>query len=174
MDSQHRLADIHAIQQNLYNYARGVDRKDWARVRSAYHPDAYDNHGSYKGDVNGFIASLEERHAAISRSIHLITNVLVEFIDEDSALVESAFTAHQRVHDFSNPGAAVDNRSIGRYLDYVTRRDGHWRIARRDVIFDFYHTSPATDSPRLTQDATLSKRDDSDLLCTRRSELGLG
>ena len=173
MLSSQRLADTHEIQQNLYRYARGVDRKDWALVRASYHPDAWDNHGSYKGNIDGFIVSLEKRHAAISRSIHLITNVLVEFIDDDSALVESAFSAHQRVHDAANPDTAVDNQSIGRYLDHVTRREGRWRIARRDVIFDFYYTSPAADSPRLTPDVTLSKRDASDLLYTRRIELGI-
>jgi len=167
------LNDIHAIEYNLYRYARGVDRKDWAQVRSAYHPDAYDNHGSYKGDVDGFIASLEKRHATIERSIHLISNVVVEFIDDDSALVESYFTAHQRISAAEVGGTAVDNQSVGRYLDHVTRRGGQWRIQRRDVVFDFYFTGPAADSPRLTGDVSRSRRDAEDLLFVRRAELGL-
>lgn len=173
MHSSQRLADIHDIQQNLYRYARGVDRRDWAQVRASYHPDAWDNHGSYKGDIDGFIASLEKRHANISRSMHQVSNILIEFIDEDSALVESAFSCHQRVHDPVRPDASVDNHSIGRYLDHVTRRDGHWRIAQRDVVFDFYFAAPANDSPRLSSDITLSTRDTSDLLYVRRLEFGL-
>lgn len=173
MSSSPRLHDIHAIEQNLYRYARGVDRKDWALVRSAYHPDAYDNHGSYKGDIDGFIESLQTRHATIERSIHLISNVVVEFIDDASALVESYFTAHQRIAAGVAGDTAVDNQSIGRYLDHVTLRQGQWRIQRRDVVFDFYFTEPATDSPRLTADVSRSRRDADDLLCVRRAELGL-
>lgn len=173
MPSPQQLADIHDIKQNLYRYARGVDRRDWAMVRDTYHPDAWDNHGSYKGDIDGFISSLEKRHADISRSIHLITNILIEFIDQDSALVESAFSCHQRVHDPARPDTAVDNHSIGRYLDHVTRRDGQWRIAQRDVVFDFYFSAPAADSARLTADVSQSARDTSDLLHTKRLELGL-
>ncbi|MCD0503794.1 nuclear transport factor 2 family protein [Bordetella petrii] len=173
MPDASRLTDIHAIEQNLYRYARGVDRKDWAQVRAAYHPDAYDNHGSYKGDIGGFITSLQARHATIERSIHLISNVLVEFVDDDSALVESCFTAHQRVGAAGPEGTAVDNQSIGRYLDHVTRRGGQWRIQRRDVVFDFYFTGPATDSSRLTDEVSRSRRDAQDLLFIRRAELGL-
>ncbi|CAM3852393.1 nuclear transport factor 2 family protein [Bordetella tumulicola] len=173
MPPSSRQDDIHDIEQNLYRYARGVDRKDWPQVRAAYHVDAYDNHGSYKGDVDGFIASLEKRHATIERSIHLISNVTVEFIDDDSALVESYFTAHQRIAAGVSGDMAVDNQSIGRYLDHVTRRDGHWRIQRRDVVFDFYFTRPAEDSPRLTADVSRSRRDAGDLLFARRAELGL-
>lgn len=166
-----RLTDVHEIEQNLYRYARGVDRKDWAQVRSSYHPDAYDNHGGYKGDIDGFIASLQHRHATIERSIHLISNVTVEFIDDDSALAESYFTAYQRVAP--GPDTAVDNQSIGRYLDHVVRREGQWRILRRDVVFDFYFTHPASDSPSLSADASRSRRDTDDLLYLRRSQLGL-
>ena len=173
MPPSSRQDDIHDIEQNLYRYARGVDRKDWPQVRATYHVDAYDNHGSYKGDVDGFIASLEKRHATIERSIHLISNVTVEFIDDDSALVESYFTAHQRIAAGVSGDMAVDNQSIGRYLVHVTRRDGLGRIQRREVVFDFYFTRPAEDSPRLTADVSRSHRDAGDLLFARRVELGL-
>jgi hypothetical protein len=180
-----QLADIFAIEQNLYRYARGVDRRDWAMVRSAYHPGAYDNHGNYQGDIAGFIASLEKRHATIVQSLHLISNVMIEFDGPDSALVESYFTAWQRLGPQAGAARAayvkeplqerdsVDNEVIGRYVDHVTRRDGHWRIQHRDVLFDVYRSRivPAggEPNPRLT----FSRRDDDDLLHLRRRERGL-
>lgn len=173
MPPRSRQDDVYDIEQNLFRYGRGVDRKDWSQVRASYHADAYDNHGSYKGNIDGFIASLEKRHATIERSIHLISNVMVEFIDEESAFVESYFTAHQRIAAGVAGETAMDNESIGRYLDHVTRREGHWRIQRRDVVFDFYFTRPAADSPRLSTDVSKSRRDTDDLLYTRRAELGL-
>ena len=53
-----RAQDRHEIEACLLRYTRGVDRKDWDLVRSAYHTDAHDNHGNYKGGIDGFIDSL--------------------------------------------------------------------------------------------------------------------
>ena len=47
-----RLRDRHEIQECLFRYVRGVDRRNWDLVRSAYHPDAYDDHGNYKGNID--------------------------------------------------------------------------------------------------------------------------
>jgi hypothetical protein len=37
------------IQEVIYTYCRGVDRGDVALIASAYHEDAYDDHGTFKG-----------------------------------------------------------------------------------------------------------------------------
>lgn len=180
-----RLADIHAIEQNLYRYARGVDRRDWDLVRAAYHPDAIDNHGNYRGDIDGFIASLEQRHGGIVQSMHVVSNVMVEFIDADAAFVESYFTAYQRlgpaagaarqnyVSESVGPDDCIDNEVIGRYLDHVTRRDGQWRIARRDVLYDLYHSRLVPAGGPQHSRLVFSRRDGDDLLHSRRRELGL-
>ena len=180
-----RLADIIAIEQNLYRYARGVDRKDWAMVRSAYHPGAWDNHGNYQGDIEGFIASLEKRHATIVQSLHLISNVMVEFDGPDSALVESYFTAYQRLGPEAGAARAayvreplgeadcVDNEVVGRYLDHVTRRDGRWRIQHRDVLFDVYRSRIVPPGEPRNPRLTFSRRDGDVLLHVRRRERGL-
>ena len=52
------LIDREQIRDVIYRYARGVDRRDYELVRSCYHPNATDDHGSYKGDVDGFITWL--------------------------------------------------------------------------------------------------------------------
>lgn len=180
-----RLADIHAIEQNLYRYARGVDRRDWELVRSTYHSGALDNHGNYRGDIEGFIAALQQRHAAIVQSLHVVSNVQIEFIDADAAFVESYFTAYQRVgpqagaarlayvNETVGPDDSVDNEVIGRYLDHVTRRDGHWRIARRDVLFDVYRSRIVPPGGPVNPRLDFSRRDGDDLLHSRRRALGL-
>lgn len=185
-DSPRRLADVFEIEQNLFRYARGVDRKDWALVRSAYHPDAYDNHGNYKGPVDGFIASLEKRHATIEQSLHVISNVLIEFAGDDSALVESYFTTYQRLSPAAGPsrltylngevaGAddAVDNEVVGRYVDHVTRRDGCWRILHRDVLFDLYRARVASAGALANPALMRSARDHADVLYAKRQAIGL-
>ena len=47
------LMDREAIRDCLYLYCRGIDRADEATLRSAYWPDAIDNHGSYNGPIDG-------------------------------------------------------------------------------------------------------------------------
>jgi len=49
------LVDEAEIRQVHIRYCRGIDRMDWALVRSCYHPDAIDRHGAYEGGVEGFI-----------------------------------------------------------------------------------------------------------------------
>jgi len=186
LGSQQRMSDIFEIQQNLFRYARGVDRRDWDTVRSTYHFDAQDNHGNYKGGVDGFIASLEKRHASIVQSLHLIGNVMIDFAGDDVALVESYFVAYQRL--LPQPGVAVspvlraqgiadhdtvDNEVVGRYIDIVTRRQGCWRIQKRDVVYDLYRSKVATSDAASNPNLSLSTRNPDDLLYARRRELGL-
>ena len=46
----------------IYRYARGIDRLDFDLVRSCYHPDAVDDHGAFKGNVDEFIEMLSLIH----------------------------------------------------------------------------------------------------------------
>ena len=61
-DGLKQLLNKERIKDNLVSYCRGVDRREWDLVREAYHPDAYDDHGGYKGNVDGFMEWLERRH----------------------------------------------------------------------------------------------------------------
>lgn len=130
------------IQDVLYRYARGVDRRDWALVRAAYHPDAHDDHGGYKGGVDGLIEWLVKRFADVVNSTHVIGNCLVEFASDDDARVETYFVSSRlRAAEHHECGAkdgedAMCRQSWGRYLDQFERRDGAWRIARRAVVVD--------------------------------------
>ena len=46
------LEDQQAIRDVLSRYARGVDRCDLGLLKSAYHPDGYDDHGFFKGNAS--------------------------------------------------------------------------------------------------------------------------
>lgn len=125
------------IRQQLMRYCRGVDRRDAEVIRSVYHPDATDDHGSFKGLGVEFadyvVAALD---ALETPSQHHITNVLIELAGERAA-VESYFLAFhpQPASDASarEPIAFVG----GRYLDRFECRDGRWAIAHRQVVLDW-------------------------------------
>lgn len=137
-----RFQDRQEIQDCLLRYVRGVDRKNWEQVRSAYHADAYDDHGNYKGGIDGFIDSVRNRHATIEQSMHVVGNMLIEFAGPDSALMEAYFICYQRLSPEAGDarlaylgGApigsdqAVETEIVGRYVDRMTRKDGAWRTA---------------------------------------------
>src|SRR6266542_5294397 len=87
------LIDREAIREVLYRYCRGADRHDEMILRSVYHSDATDNHGSFKGRAADFVSWIMERGgASFLAGQHLIGNVLIN-LDGDTADVESVFIA---------------------------------------------------------------------------------
>ena len=52
----------------INRYARGFDRKDWDLVRTCFHSDAVDDHGSTVGRAEDFVAFMRLRHRANCRS----------------------------------------------------------------------------------------------------------
>ena len=186
MDDAMRLADRFAIEQCLLRYCRGIDRKDWDAARAAYHPDAHDDHGNYKGNIDGFIASVIERHQTIEQSTHAISNTQIEFAGPDSALVETYFIVHQRhvpcdVGPYAHfirgrmPTAeeGLEVETVGRYVDRFTRRDGAWKIARRVVVFEVYRAHAAPAGGGLMKNWVNTRRDGTDAVELARQEMGL-
>ena len=181
-----RIEDRLEIQQALYRYARGVDRRDWDLVRSTYHPDGYDDHGNYKGGIDGFIESLKKRHATVEQSMHVLANCLIDFAGPDRALVETYFSTYQRVAPSAGEARkiylrgqpirddeAVEGTVYGRYVDVFERRAGEWRVLKRTVVFEVYKGSPAPAGGGMPETWTRASRDGNDPVEQARRELGL-
>ena len=66
--------DRQAIVDCIHRYARGVDRADDELLRSAYHPDAVEDHGAYIGDVDGLIPFLAWAHRPFPGYQRYVTN----------------------------------------------------------------------------------------------------
>lgn len=158
-----RLLDQAEIYDCLCRYARGVDRGDWALVRSTYHPDAQDQHGEYAGGVDGLIDWLEQRFAGIDNGMHFLGNCAVEFVDADRALVETYFISHRLAPRAGreDQSEAVCRQAWGRYIDRFERRDGAWRVADRIVVLDASFQAPVKSAPRLPP-STWGRRDRQD------------
>lgn len=145
------VADRAAILRQLVRYCRGVDRRDLELVRGTYHPDAFDDHGSYKGDVEGFLAFVaSEVHARFRTTMHKLGQSFVE-IDGDVAHAESYAICHHVMAEPDPTGAAraegaaptrdVADMVMGiRYVDRFERRRGEWRIARRELRWEWVRT----------------------------------
>lgn len=172
------MLDKDEILQVMLRYARGVDRGDMDLIRDCYHPDAYDDHVEYKGDVDGLISWLSERFASVDNSTHFIGNCLVEFADPDTALVETYYNS-RRIRasseadwqrDGTQPHEQVCRQSWGRYIDRFERRDGRWRVAHRVVVLESRFTMTVRDSERDAA-STWGTRDQTDPLYVERNKL---
>ncbi|MEV0699524.1 nuclear transport factor 2 family protein [Saccharopolyspora sp. NPDC050389] len=152
--------DRSAIERVLFRYARAVDRLDYEGIRDCYFPDAIDNHGGYCGPVDGLVEDIRRRHATIDSSQHFISNVLIDFTDDDTAEVESYCLCYLR--QARSVGSAEQDLAIirCRYVDRFERRGGRWRIADRIVVFDESRTERIVDELPTTW--VRSRRDVSD------------
>lgn len=147
-DTERRLTELldrEAIRDCLYRYCRGIDRADEAALRSAYWPDATDQHGRYAGPVEGFFELVKQGSAGGPRNIHQVSNILIEFASETVAAVESAFNALQR--SLRKDGTVGQVMLAGRYCDLFEKRDGEWRIARRVVVYDWLEEQIPSEQP---------------------------
>jgi len=186
--SPERLADRAEIQDVMYRWCRAVDRLDVDGIRSVFHPDAIDNHGPFVGGVDALIAWLTDRHRGIPFSMHLVSNILIEFAGPDSALVETYIFATLRYSAqgkaalaaftggvAGGQGSATDAFSWARYIDRFERRGGDWRIARRTVAFDSsLMTDVPPDAPAFDPNWAVGRRDGDDPIYKERAAMGLG
>ncbi|MDE3878731.1 nuclear transport factor 2 family protein [Sinorhizobium meliloti] len=127
------LSDREAICDCLYRNCRGIDGGDETALRSSYWPDAHGNHGVYSGSAEGFIQLVLRESKRAPRTLHQITNVLIEFTSPAEASVESYFTALQC--GTCNDGE-ISLLLFGRYSDLFQKREGQWRIAKRTTIYE--------------------------------------
>jgi hypothetical protein len=133
------LADREQIRDVLARYVRGIDRLDEDLIRSAYHPDAHDDHGPFSGGREEFIAWIVPflRAEYTTSSHHLTTQHIA--LDGDVATVETyAIVLQDRERD----GLRTQSVAQSRYCDRMERRDGRWAIAHRVVVTDSAATVP--------------------------------
>jgi hypothetical protein len=181
-----RINDRLEIQSVIYQYARGVDRRDWELVRSTYHADAWDDHGNYQGPIDGFIESLKKRHVHIEQSMHLLGNCLIDFCDDNAALVETYFSTYQRLSPQAGdarlfylrggsvaPTDSVEGTVYGRYIDVFKLKDKAWRISNRQVVFEVYKGATAPAGGGLPDGWMHATRDGNDPLYLAQRKLGL-
>lgn len=126
-----KLAARMALEDLAGRYVRAIDRRDMALLRTVYHPDAVDEHGTaYQGDVEGFIAAMPALMGNYEVTQHQIHSKVFA-IDGDRADGELYFTAYHRMIE-----PARHLVVHGRYLDNYERRGGEWKIAHRRLVWD--------------------------------------
>jgi hypothetical protein len=116
-----------------------MDRHDADLIASAYHPDAVDDHGTFRGTVSQFIEHVNGDgngspgvHAEnLLAHHHYVTNITID-LTGDVAHTETYYLFAGQRRDGSGTSLV-----FGRYIDRQERRDGRWAIAARRVILDW-------------------------------------
>ena len=137
-----QLCAIEACREAARRYSYGLDRLDGDVMKSAYWPEAIDEHGRYNGNAWDFCDYCVGSHDKWTWTMHSIYNHRVE-IDADG--VHGRGEAYCVTHLFDE-----DERQLstwyGRYQDTYECRDGEWRIAPSRLCASQQH--PPSTCPR--------------------------
>jgi hypothetical protein len=159
MRGEERLGEVldrQDILDCLHRYTRGVDRVDEDLIRSAFHPDAVDDHGPVAGTVDDFLAYWLPLQAARQVSQHYVTNTTID-LDGDTAHVETYYVFFQKL-----VGEREMTVTGGRYADRFERRATGWRIAVRLVVPEWTMSSDGAGTDGLLAMFPRARRDRSD------------
>jgi hypothetical protein len=135
------LADREAIRELANRYAHGVDRLDAECMRSAYWPEATDDHGVFVGNAWEFVDRVIGSHGRWAWTMHSTTNHQIELgPDRGTASGELYNVTYLMSGDRS-----VLNTWYGRYLDRYEKRGDEWRIIHRVCVHEGSSSRPAGD-----------------------------
>jgi hypothetical protein len=135
-----QLSDLQCIRDATLRYTHGLDRLDPDMMRSAYWPEATDQHGpAFSGRAWDYVDVAMASHGRWQPSLHTLMNQIIELEDDGThARGESYCIAY--LFDTERP---VLFQWFGRYLDRFEKRDGEWRILGRVVV----HEAGRVDDP---------------------------
>ena len=126
-----RLMDRQDILDCSHRFCRGVNRLDREVLRSAYHPDALDDHGFFLGGVEELLRWIESLYANLLATQHFVTNQTVE-LDGDVAHAEQYWF----VANLPREASRVILRG-GRYVDRFECRGSVWAISARACLIEW-------------------------------------
>ncbi len=128
-----------AIMRVLTTYSRSVDRYDFDILRTCYWPEGTDDHGSFVGGLEDFMAFVQPALARFERTNHFLGNMLVDVdLAAGTARAETYAVAYHRFHD--DQDRLTDMTAGLRYLDRFECRAGEWRILARVCAYEWRRT----------------------------------
>ena len=135
-----QLESRNAMRDLVTDYCQGFDNLDWDRFLAIWWDDCVWNigppFGSFHGHPGITTAVKDVLWPVWRESHHLTSNLRVEFADADNA---------HGVCDVDCMGATRDDvvqMISATYKDHFQRRDGVWRILKRDVKIHYFNPIP--------------------------------
>ncbi len=129
-----------AMRDLVTDYCQGFDNHDWDQFISIWHDDAVweigPPFGTFEGHAGIRNAVFDVLYPAWRETHHLTSNLRLSFSDADHA---------RGVCDVDCMGATADDvvqMISATYTDDFERRDGVWKIARRQVKIHYFNPVP--------------------------------
>ncbi len=116
----------------------GVDRLDAERMKSAYSPEATDDHGIFVGNAMEFVEMCMVAHLPWRSTSHRIFNHTIEL---DANGTRARGEIYNVTHLFQKDADVLDTW-YGRYLDVYEKRNDEWRILDRVCVHEGTTTAP--------------------------------
>ncbi len=130
------LMDKDAIRDVIYRDQRAKSRGDADLMRTCFFDDAMDHHQPYFDIPFSAIADDLDTKAMGEMIQYFAPQVLIE-IDGDTARVESLVLVNMIFNQRSAAGHKIVRNSGIRFLDRFERRKGEWRIAERQLVYEW-------------------------------------
>jgi len=130
--SLQQLSDIEQIRDAARRYCRGVDRLDQELMKSAYWPEATDDHGVFVGNAMDFVDMCMSSHLRWRSTNHCILNHSIDLDDDGCHARGECYNVSYLFHR----DADVLDTWHGRYLDLYEKRTGEWRILERVCVHE--------------------------------------
>jgi 3-phenylpropionate/cinnamic acid dioxygenase small subunit len=132
-----------ALRDLVTDYCRGFDNRDWERFISIWHEDAVWEIGPPFGTFHG--------HEGIRQAVYEILYPVWRETHHLSSNLKLGFDGPDKAHgvcDVDCMGATQDDivqMISATYTDDFERRDGTWRIAKRNVVIHYFNPIPGAE-----------------------------
>ncbi len=162
-----RVIDKQAIEDLLHDYCNAADRRNYDKMRTLYHDDAWDDHTPFfNGLAKDFIDQLPAIGAPMEILHHNITTTNIRF-DPDNANLAQGEVYILAFHQIKTDNGLMDLLVGGRYLDKYEKRDERWGFSYRTIVTDWaniHNPSQVDLSATMLQGSKFGRKDKSDPL----------
>ena len=132
------ILDKESIRELVCTYCRAADRHDNELMRSLYHEDAYDDHGSFfKGKAMEFLDLLPEIQKSMGILHHNVTTHNIKLNGKIAEGETYIIAFHQVLTEEGNYDVLIG----GRYFDVYEKRNDVWKFSSRAVDADWVYVN---------------------------------
>ncbi len=136
------------IRSLIESWAIWRDSGDWDRLRTTWHQGGMMQTTWFHGTCDEFVAGSQ---AAFNRGIEVLHTLSGTSIDVEGnrAIAQTKMAINQRA---VVNGAACDCVCMGRFYDFLEKREGRWGIMLRQPIYEIDRLDPLDSSVHLDLD----------------------
>ena len=145
------LQDRLAIIETVNNWALWRDAGDWERFKTVWHDDGWMSATWFQGPALAFI-EVSQKGFDAGVSILLFLGGSSVDLNGNRAMAQTKMTINQRA---SVDHVEVDVVCTGRFYDFFEKRNGTWKIVRRQPIYEKDRMDVVSPSSSLQLDVDL-------------------